>query len=122
MELRQMDPNVTYMEQLQQDTGPIVLINQFNVAPEEAERLVEVWASDAAFMKEQPGFIRTQLHRGIAGSSTFVNVAEWESSGALAAAFQSPEFQQRIGNYPPSTVTAPHVFQKVGVPGISAGP
>ncbi len=39
------------------------------VEPEEAERLQEAWASDAAFMKQQPGFISTQLHRGIGGSS-----------------------------------------------------
>jgi heme-degrading monooxygenase HmoA len=28
-------------------------------------------------MKQQPGFISTQLHRGTAGSTTYVNVAVW---------------------------------------------
>ena len=46
---------------------PIVLINTFTVAPEDADRLLEVWAEDAAFMKRQPGFISAQIHRGIAG-------------------------------------------------------
>ena len=118
VELREMDAQVRYRDQLQQDTGPIVLINQFNVAPEEADRLLEVWADDAAFMKQQPGFISTQLHRGIAGSTTLVNVAVWESAGALGQAFASPEFQQRAARYPDSTVAAPHVFEKVAVPGI----
>ena len=98
--------------------GPIVLINQFNVAPEDAERFLEVWADDAAFMKQQPGFISTQLHRGTAGSSTFVNVAVWESSRALGEAFGSPEFQERAARYPESAVAAPHVFERVAVPGI----
>jgi quinol monooxygenase YgiN len=84
--LREMDERTTYMQQLQEDTGPVVLINQFNVAPEEVERFLEVWADDAAFMKRQPGFISTQLHRGTAGSTTFMNVAVWESSRALGEA------------------------------------
>ena len=63
------------MHQLQADSGPVVLINEFNVAPEDAERFLEIWSDDARFMKQQPGLISTQLHRGIAGSTTFVNVA-----------------------------------------------
>jgi heme-degrading monooxygenase HmoA len=69
-------------------------------------------------MKRQPGFISTQLHRGTAGSSTFVNVAEWESASALGEAFRSPEFQSRLARYPGSAVASPHVFRKVAVPGI----
>jgi hypothetical protein len=42
MQLREMDEQVTYMQQLQEDTGPIVLVNVFNVAPEDAEKLVRV--------------------------------------------------------------------------------
>jgi heme-degrading monooxygenase HmoA len=118
MQLRNMDERVTYPQQLQEDTGPIVLINQFNVAPEDADGLLDAWAEDAAYMKRQPGFISTQLHRGTAGSSTFVNVAVWESARALGAAFSSPEFQQSVERYPESTVASPHVFEKVAVPGI----
>ena len=118
IKLAEMDPHVTFAEQLRQETGPVVLVNTFTVAPEDAERLLEVWAEDAAFMKRQPGFISTQMHRGIAGSTTFVNVAVWESAEALRAAFFSPEFQAHVGRYPDSTVTQPHLFTKVAVPGI----
>jgi heme-degrading monooxygenase HmoA len=119
MKLREMDEQVTYVQQLQEhDGGPVVLINQFNVGPEDAERLLEVWADDAAFMKQQPGFISTQLHRGTAGSTTFINVAVWESAIALGDAFRSPEFQERAARYPDSAVVAPHVFEKIAVPGI----
>ena len=69
-------------------------------------------------MKEQPGFISTQLHRGTAGISTFVNVAEWESAKALGEAFRSPEFQSRAALYPDSVVASPHGFKSVAVAGI----
>jgi heme-degrading monooxygenase HmoA len=118
MPLREMNDHVRYLQQLQEDTGPVVLINQFNVAPEDAAHFIEVWTDDAAFMKQQPGFISTQLHQGTAGSATFVNIAVWESARALGRAFSSPEFQARVAHYPDSTVAAPHVFKKVAVPGI----
>jgi hypothetical protein len=57
VKLREMDERTTYMQQLQEDGGPVVLMNQFNVAPEDVERFLEVWVDDAAFMKRQPGFI-----------------------------------------------------------------
>jgi heme-degrading monooxygenase HmoA len=118
MTRREMDEHVSYMQQLQAEGGPVVLINQFNVAPEDAERFLEVWADDASYMKQQPGFISTQLHRGTAGSTTFVNVAVWESARALGEAFRSPEFQSRAAAYPESAVAAPHVFERIAVPGV----
>jgi len=118
MQRRELDDNVAYRDQLEQDAGPVVLINQFNVAPADVDAFLDVWADDAGYMKGRPGFISTQLHRGIAGSTTFVNVAVWESARALGAAFRSPEFQRRSAQYPDTAVAAPHVFTKVAVPGI----
>jgi quinol monooxygenase YgiN len=118
MQLRELDDKVTCRQQLQDDDGQVVLINQFNLAPEDAESFLAVWADDAAFMKQQPGFISAQLHRGTAGSTTFINVAVWESARALGQALGSPGFQARAARYPASTVAAPHVFRKVAVPGI----
>jgi len=121
MLLREMDDRVGLLQQVQEDDGPVVLINQFNMAPADTGRFLEAWADDAAFMKQQPGFVSAQLHRGTAGSTTFVNVAVWESARALGQALGSPEFQARVARYPDSTVAAPHVFTKVAVPGICAG-
>jgi heme-degrading monooxygenase HmoA len=118
MKLREMDERTTYLEQLQEDDGQVVLINQFEVPPEDAERFLVVWADAAAFMTRQPGFISTQLHQGTAGSSTFMNVAVWESAAALGQAFRSPEFHARAARYPDGVVAAPYVFKKVAVPGI----
>jgi heme-degrading monooxygenase HmoA len=118
MRFRELDEQVTFAQQLRQDGGPVVLVNQFTVAPEDVERFLEVWAHDASFMRRRPGFISTQLHRGTAGSTTFMNVAVWESAAALGDAVRSTEFQNAIQRYPDSAVAAPHVFEKVAVAGV----
>jgi heme-degrading monooxygenase HmoA len=70
-------------------------------------------------MKQQPGFISTQLHRGIGGSSVFFNYAVWESVEHFKRAFSNPEFQSKMKDYPPSAAAAsPHLVKKVAVPGI----
>lgn len=113
---KELDETVTLSDQLQDaGGGPVVLINVFSVAPDEADELVSAWAHDADFMKAQPGYISTQLHKGLAGSSTFINYAVWESVSAFRAAFSNPEFQRRIGQYPDSAVASPHLFQKMTV-------
>ena len=75
MKFNEMDERTTFAQQLQEEDGPMVLINQFNVASEDVERFLQRWAEDAGFMKRQPGFISTQLHCGTARSTTFMNVA-----------------------------------------------
>jgi heme-degrading monooxygenase HmoA len=118
---RELDDRVPFGAQLGESAAPIVLINTFRLAPEDVDAFLEAWTADSHFMKAQPGFISTQLHRGIAGSTTFVNVAQWESTDAFRAAVTSPEFQASAERYPPSAVASPHIFTKVAVPGISSG-
>jgi quinol monooxygenase YgiN len=118
MKLSQVDERVTYPEQLREDSGPVVLINHFNLAPEDVERFLEVWADNLAVTKQQPGLISMQAYRGTAGSTTFGLVAVWECAQALGNAFLSPEFQALADGYPNSTVAAPHVFTKIAVPGV----
>ena len=114
----EMDEHVTLFEQLAQEVGPVHLVNTFRVEPEDADALLDAWAADAAYLKNKPGFISTQLHRGIAGSSVFMNVAVWESVAAFKGAFGDPTFQEGFARYPDSTVASPHLYQKVAVPGI----
>jgi heme-degrading monooxygenase HmoA len=113
-----MDDRVPLADQLAEEVGPVILINTFRVAPEDADALLEAWAADAAHLKQQPGFIAAQLHRGIAGSGVFCNLAVWESVQAFRNAFADPQFQATFARYPDSTVASPHLFQKVAVPGI----
>ena len=116
--LRPLDPAFPIERQITIDASAVVLVNVFTLDRAEEETFLRVWQDDARFMKQQPGFISTQLHQGTAGSTTFINVAVWESAQALGQAFSSPEFQARSARYPDSTVAAPHVFKKVAVPGI----
>ncbi len=114
----ELDAHVSIADQIaSQEQGPVVLINVFHVDPADRDALVSAWAHDAAFMKEQAGYISTQLHEGIAGSSTFINYAVWESAASFRAAFENPEFKKRIGAYPASAMTSPHLFKKIAVPG-----
>jgi heme-degrading monooxygenase HmoA len=119
MTLEEMDLRVPLTQQLgDARMGPVVLVNKFTVAPEDSAALISAWADDAAYMKQQAGFITTQLHRGIAGSCVFLNYAVWESLEAFRTAFAQPEFRGRLARYPASTVASPHLFEKVAVPGI----
>ena len=118
MKLREMDARVTYAEQLDGDDAPITLINVFTMSADDVDAFLQAWTDDAIFMKRQPGFIRTQLHRGTHGSTTFVNIATWESSAALRDAFTAPEFRQAMARYPEDVEGAPHVFAPVAVRGV----
>ena len=118
LQLREMDDRVPLTDQLSEEVGPVILINTFRVAPDDVDTLLEAWAADAAYLKQQPGFISTQLHRGIAGSGMFLNHAVWESVQAFRNALGDPQFQATFARYPDSTLASPHLFQKVAVPGI----
>jgi heme-degrading monooxygenase HmoA len=115
---RELDDRVRFAQQLGESAGPIVFFNIFHVAPEDVDAFLEAWTADGEFMKKQPGFVSTQLHRGIAGSTTFINVAAWDSVEAFRAAASSPEFEASLANYPESAAASPHIFTKVAVPGI----
>jgi heme-degrading monooxygenase HmoA len=114
----EMDRTVTLADQLKDEGGAVVLVNTFVAPPEEADQLLAAWAADAAIMKRQPGFISTQLHRGVAGSGAFLNFAVWESVAHFRAAFANPEFRARLAEYPESATASPHLFRPVAVPGI----
>jgi quinol monooxygenase YgiN len=112
------DEHVILSEQLEENVGPIILINKFNVKPEEADQFLKAWEKDATYFKSQPGFISAQLHRGIVGSGVFVNYAVWESTALFKKALSKIDLQELLSDYPASTVASPHIFTKVAVPGI----
>ena len=112
------DEHVMLSEQLEENVGPIILINKFNLKPEEADQFLKVWEKDATYFKSQPGFISAQLHRGIGGSGVLVNYAVWESTELFKKALSKIDLQELLSDYPASTVASPHIFTKVAVPGI----
>src|SRR5262245_45075620 len=116
--LQPMDLAFPIERQLAIDASPVVLVNVFRLDKADEQPFLRAWQDDADFMKRQPGFISTQLHRAIGESPTYLNYAVWESNAAFRAAFTHPEFRAKIAVYPASAVASPHLFQKVGVPGI----
>ena len=118
LSLRPLDERVPIQQQLGATASPAILINIFTVAPEDVDGLLAAWEHDANWMKKQPCYISTQLHRGIAGSCTFLNYAVWESVDHFRAAFTNPEFRNALAAYPSSVVAQPHLFEKVAVPNL----
>ena len=116
--LLEMDRAVTLGSQMTAGDGPVTLINKFSVPPGRMDEVLAVWAADAAFMKSQPGFIATQLYKGIEGSGALINVAVWESVEDFQAAFNQPDFQAMMQRYPDGCTTSPHLFRKEAVSGI----
>ncbi|UWU72299.1 antibiotic biosynthesis monooxygenase [Bradyrhizobium sp. NC92] len=116
--LRPLDPDCPIERQLGIDTGPVVLVNLFTLDKADEQSFLRIWQDDAAFMKRQPGFISTQLHRAIGESPTYLNYAVWQTTADFRAAFTHPEFRSKISAYPASAVASPHLFEKVAVPGI----
>jgi quinol monooxygenase YgiN len=112
------DEHVKLSDQLEENVGPIVLINKFNVKPDETDQFLKAWEKDATYFKSQPGFISTQLHRGIGGSGVFVNYAVWESTALFKKALGNIDIQELLSDYPASAVVSPHLFKKIAVPGI----
>lgn len=116
------DKTVPIGAQLGTDDGaPVILANTFVVPPAAVDDFLAAWAADAAIMQAQPGFLDTQLHRGIAGSGAFLNIATWASVAAFRAAFGNPAFRASLADYPAGITTSPHLFRKEAVPGVCGG-
>ena len=98
---------------------PVILINPFEVDPRNADEFMRSWGEAADYMKQQPGFIGTRLHRALAPDARFqfVNVAEWESPQHFMTAVQSPEFKKLAENSPPNF---PALYQVVSSEGYDA--
>ncbi len=84
---------------------PLVLINAFEVPPEEAEQFIAAWEKTRDYLKSQPGYIDTALHQAVAPGADFqfVNIAHWRTAEELLAATQSPGFLQSavgLAGYP----------------------
>lgn len=71
---RELDDHVPYAQPLGASAGRIVFMNTFQVAPEDVDAFLDACTADGQVMQKQPDYISMQLHRGIGGSTTFVNV------------------------------------------------
>jgi hypothetical protein len=69
----QMDPNVSFDQQIVNNVAPVVLLCTFLVQHEHVEEFLAGFRKQFSIMRKQPGLISAQLHRGIAGSCLFMN-------------------------------------------------
>lgn len=122
IQLKPLDEKVPVFQQFSENVSPVILVNIFNVAQSDVPALLEAWEDDANWMKKQPGYISTQLHQGIAGSTVFMNYAVWESTAHFGAAFNHPDFKAALARYPFSAVASPHLFSRLTIPNLCTGP
>jgi heme-degrading monooxygenase HmoA len=115
----ELDPSLPMSAQYADTTNsPVILINLFDVDPQDAAAFKDAWAKDAAFFKAQPGYISSQLHHGIGNSRMWLNYAVFETVADFAATNDQPEFKPLLGIYPDSTTSRPALFRCVAVSGI----
>ena len=116
--LRPLDPAFAIERQLAVDASLVILVNIFSLDKADEQAFLQAWQDDALFMKQQLGFISTQLHRAIGESPCYLNYAIWETTAHFRAAFTNPGFRAKLSVYPSSAVATPHLFQKVAVTGV----
>ena len=84
----------------------VILINPFEVPEGTAdEDFLRGWERAADYMREQPGFVSTRLHRALAPDARFrfINIAEWDSPQDFQAAVTSEEFRELAKHGPPGS-------------------
>jgi heme oxygenase (mycobilin-producing) len=84
----------------QEPTEPMtsaILINPFEVPDDVGDdEFLAGWDEAAAFLRDQPGFIGSRLHRSVGPDARFryINVAEWETPESFRAAVSSETFRR----------------------------
>jgi heme-degrading monooxygenase HmoA len=125
----EMDKNVTINDQMVEEEenkngDSVILINKFDVDPNKIEQFLKDWTEISSYFKQQPGFITTELYKGIGKSSVFVSYQVWKSIDQFkkesSIVLNSHEVQSRLAKYNDnSLVISSHLFRNVVVPGIS---
>jgi heme-degrading monooxygenase HmoA len=115
LQIKALDATCLIASQLGEAQSPAILVNLFEVDAQDEAALLQAWEADANWMKRQPGYISTQLHRAIGASRLYLNYAVWESVAHFRAAFTHPDFASALAHYPSSAVAAPHLFRKLAV-------
>ncbi len=93
----------------------VILINPFEIPKGKKEEALAFWERVANYMRKQPGFISTRLHRAIVPWARFhlINVAEWESAAHFEAATSSEEFKKLTEPYMETFPHYPGLYEVV---------
>ena len=79
----------------------IILINPFEVPAGREDECLAFWERAAEYLRRQPGFIFTRLHKAVSPEARFhfINVAEWESAEHFQTAIESEAFKELTAPY-----------------------
>ncbi|ALG90555.1 MAG: antibiotic biosynthesis monooxygenase [Confluentimicrobium sp.] len=82
-------------------SADVTLINVFEVPQGREEAAITAWEAARDFLRQEPGYISTELHRSLSPDARFrlINVAKWQSPAAFEAAIgrmQAAEVFPRI--------------------------
>jgi heme-degrading monooxygenase HmoA len=124
----EMDKNVTINDQIKEEQGnkngdSVILINKFDISPDKIEQFLKDWAETSSLFEQQPGFITTELYKGIGKSSVYVSYQVWKSiddfKKGSSSVLNSDDVNSRLAKYNDSLVISSHLFRKAVVPGIN---
>jgi heme-degrading monooxygenase HmoA len=124
----EMDKNVTINDQIEKEQenkngDSVILINKFDVSPDKIEQFLKDWAETSSLFKQQPGFITTEIYKGIGKSSVFVSYQVWKSiddfKKGSSSVLNSDDVNSRLAKYNDSLVISSHLFRKAVVPGMN---
>jgi heme oxygenase (mycobilin-producing) len=78
------------------DPGGVVLINAFEVPPDSDDAFLAAWEQTRVFLRGQPGYLATRLHRSLTPEADFrfVNIGRYTSPQTFQAAVGQPGFRQ----------------------------
>jgi heme oxygenase (mycobilin-producing) len=79
-----------------EDPGGVVLINAFEVPPGADDAFLASWEASRVFLRDQPGYLATRLHRSLSPGADFrfVNIGRYASPQAFQAAIGQPGFRE----------------------------
>ena len=101
LQLKPLDEVVPIFQQLATEQSPVILVNVFNVAAEDIPALLEAWAADANWMKQQPGWLH--LHPIASRHRRQHRLHELRNLGVsrtLSRGVLAPRFQECPGALP----------------------
>lgn len=92
----------------------VVLINAFQVDPGQEDAALAAWRKARDFLKHQPGYIDTRLHKNLdlEGEFLFINIARWQSAEDFYAAIARMR-QALPDNRVPGVRAHPGLFQLI---------
>ena len=79
-----------------EDPGGVVLVNAFEVPPDSDDAFLASWQASREFLRAQPGYLATRLHRSLSPEVDFrfVNAGRYASPQSFQAAISQPEFRE----------------------------